>query len=298
MTPHITVCIPTFRRADSLRCLLERLENQITDGRLTFSVVVADNDAARSAERVVRDFCLVSKLCICYCNEPEQNIALVRNRALAQAEGEFIAFIDDDEIPERDWLLELYLAMLEFSADGVLAPVDSLFEVEPPAWVLKGKFFERPVHATGDHLAWNQCRTGNVLLRRAILSSLSTAFRPEFSTAGEDMDFFRRLIEKGHTFVWCQSAAVHEVVPAARCRRSFLLKRALLRGSNFHKHPVERIRNLTKSLLAIPSYALALPVLLVCGEHLFMKVLVKLCDHVSRVCAFAGWEMMKERETH
>ena len=35
-----------------------------------------------------------------YCVEPRQNIALARNKALQNAEGDLIAFIDDDEFPD------------------------------------------------------------------------------------------------------------------------------------------------------------------------------------------------------
>jgi len=38
------------------------------------------------------------------------------------------------------------------------------------------------------------------------------------------------MIERGHAFVWCNEAVVYEVVPPVRWRRTFMLRRALLRG--------------------------------------------------------------------
>ena len=35
----------------------------------------------------------------------KQNIALARNKAIENAKGDFIAFIDDDEFPLDQWLL-------------------------------------------------------------------------------------------------------------------------------------------------------------------------------------------------
>jgi hypothetical protein len=50
-------------------------------------------------------------------------------------------------------------------------------------------------------------------------------------------------------------------------------------------------------VIAVPSYILALPILAICGQHLFIRYLVKLFDHASRLLAFAGWSVVKKRET-
>src|ERR1700683_526178 len=96
-THHISVCICTFKRADLLRRLLDRLANQKTEGLFTYSAVVSDNDSSESAREVVTAFPATNGLQVTYCNEPQQNIALARNRALQHAESDFAAFIDDDE---------------------------------------------------------------------------------------------------------------------------------------------------------------------------------------------------------
>jgi succinoglycan biosynthesis protein ExoM len=294
---HISVCVCTFKRAELLTRLLTKLRCQVTEGEFTFSVVVADNDAEQSAERVVEEFSHATDLKISYCVEPRQNIALVRNKALQNVDGDMIAFIDDDEVPDQKWLWNLLSTYRSFKADGVLGPVKPYFDHEPPAWVRKGRFFERPDYPTGYKLSWNECRTGNVLFSKRILGLVDVPFRSEFGTAGEDMDFFRRMIENGCQFVWCSEAAAYELVPELRCTRSFLLKRALLRGSNFPKHPSKRLINFFKSIVAVPAYTLALPILALIGQHLFVKYLVKICDHASRLLAFAGWAVVKERET-
>jgi succinoglycan biosynthesis protein ExoM len=156
---HISVCICTLKRAELLRRLLERLDMQRTEGLFTYSAVVADNDAAGSAQPVVAAFSAASTLQVTYCLEPQQNIALARNKALQHAAGDFIAFIDDDEFPADDWLLNLYQACTRYGADGVLGPVKPHFESEPPAWVKRGRFFERPSYATGFKMSWSETRT-------------------------------------------------------------------------------------------------------------------------------------------
>jgi succinoglycan biosynthesis protein ExoM len=297
VTLHITVCICTFKRPELLLRLLTALEGQDTGGKFRYSAVVADNDRAGSARAGVEAFAAQASMPVRYCLEPEQNIARVRNRALQHAEGELAAFIDDDEVPEPDWLAVMLQAMQRTGADGVLGPVNPYFDGAPPAWVKKGGFFERPVHPDGYVLRWAECRTGNVLFSRAMIEGIAEPFRPQFATAGEDMDFFRRMIDQGRRFIWCPAGAVRELIPPARMRWSFLLRRALLRGSNYPKHPQGRGRAILKSLIAVPAYVLALPLLALLGRHLLLKYLIKLCDHSARLLAFSGWSLMKERET-
>ena len=103
------------------------------------------------------------------------------------------------------------------------------------------------------------------------------------------------MIGTGHVFVWCNEAVAYEIVPPARWQRSFMLRRALLRGKVDLVDPTSRMLNLMKSVIAIPAYVLALPFLLVLGQHKFMKFLVKTFDHLGRVLTFLGVDLVKEK---
>jgi len=210
---HISVCICTFKRPVYLQRLLNELACQRTDGVFSYSVVVVDNDCNKSAQSVVESFRQASSLEILYCVEPEQSIAMARNRAVENAKGDFIAFIDDDEFPGDKWLLTLVTAFHELKADGILGPVLPYYETPPPQWIIKGKFHERPSHETGTVLPWPKTRTGNVLLKRDIFNNKDNMFKTEFGSGGEDRDFFRRMIRLGFRFVWCNEAPVYESIP-------------------------------------------------------------------------------------
>ena len=228
--------------------------------------------------------------------EPEQNIALARNKALEHADGDFVAFIDDDEFPVKDWMYNLFKCCNTYGADGVLGPVKPYFEHKPPQWVIKGNFFERPTYYTGYQLHWPETRTGNVLFRREMLKGIDCPFRSEFGTGSEDIDFFKRMMVKGRIFVWCNNAVVYELVPPKRCNRSYLLRLALLRGGNSLKHREGRALRLLKSLIAIPMYGLALPFLFVAGQHHFMNYLIKFLDHAGRILSLLGIIPVQKRE--
>jgi succinoglycan biosynthesis protein ExoM len=293
---HISVCICTFKRPMLLKRLLDELDKQYTEGLFNYSVVVVDNDIAQSGRKVTAEFAAHSSIHTSYLVEPQQNIALARNKALANARGDFIAFIDDDEYPAKKWLYALFKTGNESSADGVLGPVKPYFEQYPPQWAIRGKFFERPTHATGYRISLSDARTGNVMFKSKILDGVEAPFGTEFGTGGEDVDFFSRMMGKGYTFIWSNEAIVYEAIPPNRCTRRYLLRRALLRGKNSSRLPVGRVCNLFKSFIAVPVYGLSLPVFFIAGEHYFLNLLIKFCYHAGRLLGVLGFNPVRKSD--
>jgi glycosyltransferase involved in cell wall biosynthesis len=291
----IAVCICTLNRQTLLKRLLEHLQGQQTGDLFSFSIVVADNDVSGSAKAVVEEFAAGSQIHVKYCIEPKRNIALCRNRALENAVGDYIAFIDDDEFPSPNWLAVLFDTCKRSTADGVLGPVRPHFDEQPPKWIVRGGFCQRPEHKSGTIIPWDRSRTGNVLLRRRVFDGLSQPFNEAFGTGGEDKDFFMRVTEAGRVFIWCNEAVVYETVPPSRWKRSYMLKRALLRGKNIIKHPTGRHEVIARSFAAVPVYLFILPFVILFGQHRFMKHCIKLCDHLGRLLALAGLNPVSDR---
>lgn len=293
---HICVCVCTYKRPQLLERLLNKLQGQRTGGVFTYSVLIVDNDHEQSAKSIVIAWKKKGLVPIDYYIEPEKNIAHARNKAVQNARGDFTAFIDDDEFPNEDWLLNLYKTCHEFHADGILGPVNPYFETEPPQWIIKGKLCERESFQTGTRIRNPKyTRTGNVLLNRDIFVDKENLFDPRFGkTGGEDVDFFKRMIQKGNVLVWCNEACVNEIVPPERFKRSYFLKKALLRGVANSKKVSFFSFDAFKSVVAFILYTPALPVLLL-RHDLFMKYLIKDCDHIGKLLALCGLKIIKER---
>lgn len=276
---------------------LDGVTSQVTESAFSYEVVVVDNDCQRSAEDTVRLFQSSNELKIIYDCEPEQNIALARNRAIQNATGNFIAFMDDDEFPEPTWLLRLFKAHKVFSADGVLGPVLPFYEGTPPEWLIRSGLCVRSSFTTGTILKNTKyMRTGNVLFCRQILDGLETYFDPRLGrTGGEDADFFDRMLCAGRSFVWCNEARVFEEVPTARQKRSYFIRRALIRGVTSADQQTFISMGTMKSVVAVIVYTISLPLLLVAGHHLFMKYLIKDFDHLAKLFAQCGIKLVRER---
>ncbi len=290
---HISVCVCTYKRPLLLKRLLKELIRQDTGGLFTYSIVVADNDGERSAEATVAEFRTACEVPIIYCFEARRNIALARNRVVANAEGEYLAFIDDDEFPAPGWLLQLFRTCNEYKVDGVLGPVKRHFDQTPPAWFKKSSIYDRPVNPTGKLVDWEKARTGNVLLRRRIIAGETSPFRPEFR-AGEDQDFFRRKTEEGRVFIWSADALVFETIPPARWKRSYILRKAALQGATAALQPNCGVLNIVKSIIAVPLYLAISPFVLLLGQPLFMALMVKIFDHSGKLLMLMGIDPIHE----
>ena len=206
---HISVCVPTYRRNQTLERLLRKLAVQDISELFDFSAVVVDNDAAGPARETVMRLRDELVLDISYGIEPEQTIPAARNHALRLARGNYIGIIDDDEFPPQQWLVTMYRAIRAFDVDGALGPVHPFFEQQPPDWLLKGRFCERPVHRTGTLLRWDQTRTGNVLLKKEVFDKHHLCFDMTFKTGGSDREFFKQAMHAGCRFVAVEEAPVY-----------------------------------------------------------------------------------------
>lgn len=298
---HISVCICTYKRPGLLANLLEKLQQQVTNDVFTYSAVIVDNDVNETAKSVVEAYKQKSLFNIEYFVEPEQNISLARNKAVGNAGGNFIALIDDDEYPGSNWLLNFFEALANIRADGALGPVVPYYPAGIPKWIIKSKIWEMSFRKTGTTLNWPETRTSNVFLNKKVLDGQVEPFDPKFGlTGGEDQDFFKRMMSKGHRFVWCNEAEVYEVIPPERWSSSFYLKKYLQMGGRtgeLAKNWPFRIKCkwLAKSILAIGFYTLSLPFSLLLGQHAFTKCMLKGLYFFGWLAAFLWKPIVKFR---
>jgi glycosyltransferase involved in cell wall biosynthesis len=302
MRDHISVCICTFRRNALLEHLLKGLKTQETAGLFDFSVVVVDNDAAGCARDTVARLRAELGLDIVYDVEPEQTIPAARNHALRLARGNYIGIIDDDEFPPQTWLVTLFRAIQAFEVDGALGPVHPFFSGQPPAWLVKGRFCERPVHRTGTLLDWSQTRTGNVLLKKDVFDRLGLKFDEKCRTSGSDRVFFKEAIRAGCTFVAVEEAPVYEFVSPERWTKGYYIKRSLLQGFNAHRNIAGERRGASRviapirSVISLAGYAMALPAAACLGAHFLMKCLTGGAYHLSWLASMCGIELIRKRD--
>lgn len=228
----IGICICTFNRPVGLNRLLNSLNSlQInTISRNEIRTIIIDNSINRQSKNIIDEHSSSFKFTLYYDIEPTQGIASARNLAVKRAKDcDFIAFIDDDEIADPNWLNELINIQEKTNADIVSGPVLPLFEIDPPRWIVKGGFFNRRRHATGTK--FNQAATGNILFKSTWLTKYEEPFDTKFNlTGGEDTAFTRKIIQEGATCYWADNAIAYEYNPPTRFKVSWILLRSLRTG--------------------------------------------------------------------
>ncbi len=294
---HICVCICTFKRPELLRQLLSNLEEQKTEGFFDYSIVIVDNDKLESARQVVENFARQSRISIGYEVEPVQNIALARNRAIENADGDFIGLIDDDEFPSSRWLLNLYTAFNTYKPNGgVLGPVIPYYPEGAPQWLIKSKICVRPNHPTGTMLDWNMTRAGNVLLSKKIFNENRFLFDAKKGrTGGEDKELFKLLMEHGYSFIWCREADVYEVVYPDRWKLSHYLYRSLMNGGVTGKEYGKYLTYFVRSLVSLVCYTTLLSISIFSGRHYIYKYFIRVVYDFGRIMGCFGIVFEKER---
>lgn len=291
----ISVCICTYKRPEGLSDLLQALKTQ--EGLLClWEMVVVDNDANGSARTVVKHFQEGGGPAVHYAIEPRQNIALARNRSVAMARGQWIAFVDDDEVPEPNWLSHLLSTAQRYSADGVFAPVIPTLPDCAPSWIRRGAFFDRPRQKTGDPVPGNRTRTSNAMIVAKNIKERKEPFDPQFGlTGGSDFHLFDTMLSEGAQFVWSDEAIVYEKVPAWRANLGWLLRRAIRGGQIYVQHRIitggkhqsfgMALHGLAVMMVAVSAALLLLPF----GVHRSVWWLRKGATGLGKVLVFFPW---------
>jgi len=105
-----TVAIPTYNGEDRLRHVLDKLKLQINTESFSWEVIVVDNNSTDTTAEVVENYQTEwpKFIPLRYAFAAEQGAAFARQRAVEKARGEFIGFLDDDNLPAPDWVAQAY----------------------------------------------------------------------------------------------------------------------------------------------------------------------------------------------
>lgn len=226
----IDLCICSYKRPELLETLIA-VARQTGVPQNELRVIIADNTADAQSRALAGRAAHQLPLTLVYVHAPQDNISIARNACLDHATSEWIAFIDDDEIPRPDWLGQLLAEARRGHWDVVLGPVKALYPDDAPVWARKGDFHSTyPVRVKG---AIRTAYTGNVLFRRDLVERNNLRFRADLGkTGGEDEDFFYRAFDAGARIGFAPEAVVYERVPVARANMNWLLRRNFRAGQS------------------------------------------------------------------
>jgi len=238
--PRMTVAVCTRDRPESLARLLDSLAAQQYE---RMRVLVVDNAPSDDrTRRCVSD--AAARLDLHYVVEERPGLSWARNRALAQSDGEVIAWADDDEICDPWWAAELARGFVEVpdaaAVTGLIVPkeleTESQALFERYSGVHRGRGFERIVYRAGPARTQSPLYPlppfgsgGNMALRRDALNRIGgfdcALGAGTAAMAGEDTAALSLVMLGGGTLVYQPTAITRH-----SHRRDYEMLRRLLLG--------------------------------------------------------------------
>ena len=219
---QVAICICTHNRPNYLASLLAHMQDIVLNGYNPQSVklIVVDNDPNPETAAICQNAAPYLPIDLYYVEEKKAGVTYARNRAIATAlehKAEFMALIDDDDIPQHDWLVQLLNRQAETDAGLVFGTV-MLDDSHLPEWAKKSNIFH-PSHNSKRKIKSYRyglpkgTLTGNVLIGRKIIERIAATgevFSHAFShSGGEDKNFFIRARNAGAKLAWEERSVVH-----------------------------------------------------------------------------------------
>jgi succinoglycan biosynthesis protein ExoM len=305
---RVAIGIVTYRRPQWLADSLQSVGRLAVDSRhIDLTVVVVDNDGAAGGRAVVQAAQQSARWKVLYEVEPTQGISFARNRAVRVAleqGAQFVAFIDDDETVDPDWLSELLAAQRAYGAEVISGPVEPTYGADIPEWIVRGRFFERPRYATGTRL--DTAITANCLIASSVFVGTPEPFHAAFAiTGGGDTHFFRRVHGAGAQIVWADRAVVRERVPRSRANARWILKRAYRGGTSFAQcerllhqtrrwMPLRIVSGIARSFVGV---VMLVPSLLL-GKIRTVRTLQSICIGLGLLAGIVGFSYREYTVVH
>jgi glycosyltransferase involved in cell wall biosynthesis len=231
---HISAIIPTFNRASMLKRTLQSLLGQTLPSD-EYEIIVVDNNSTDDTNDVVQSFqdntVGVQVRCIL---EREQGSSATRNRGAHEAQGELLAFIDDDETASPTWLatyVEAHATLANIGAIG--GPCEVVYETERPEWLFKELDYTYAKLDKGEQvrrLDEDVVYEGNLSIRKDLFIEYG-GFPTSLGRTGNNYLGYEggalqsRLRRAGFDIYYLPQAVIWHHIPASRMSRWEVLRR-------------------------------------------------------------------------
>jgi glycosyltransferase involved in cell wall biosynthesis len=139
---NLTIAICTFNGACRLPALIEKLlyltQHPIkltNQENLKWEIIIVDNNSSDNTAKVINSYQQKFPANqFNYIFESQQGVAYARRRAIQEAKGEIIGFLDDDNLPKDNWIAEVYQFFQQHpQAAACGSSIQGIYEIEPPA---------------------------------------------------------------------------------------------------------------------------------------------------------------------
>lgn len=218
--PNFSIIVNTLNRADHLKKVLNSFQWLKYPGE--FEVIVVNGPSTDHSRKIIRSW--LPHIRVAQCDKA--NLSVSRNIGIAMAQGEIIAFIDDDAIPEPEWLMQLAEAYTDPKIGGVGGFVydDTGYYLQYQYCVVDrfANAYFSPTHPVSPahlqkHEYFSHLLGCNASFRRSALHEIK-GFDEAYEYFLDETDVCLRLIDAGYQIVQLPHAFVHHYYASNQIR--------------------------------------------------------------------------------
>jgi len=225
ITQDCSVIIPVYRRYAIVKTILESLSNQTNVNNIK-EIIICDSEKDDDNMKIVIESCrglfMTSTIKHVFV---ENNISAKRNAGIMQANSENLIFIDDDCVPEQNFILT-HLRMLKDSDDVIFCGIVEFnkkklknsnytkFRNSRHERVNLNNIYEHSENAeTTEYMNFINFVTMNMSCKKKLLTDKNLFFDKDFiGYGGEDTEFGCRAQICGVSIKKCSAKIIHEEI--------------------------------------------------------------------------------------
>jgi O-antigen biosynthesis protein len=197
-TPKVSVVVCSYNGGRTLDGCLRSLE---TLNYPDYEVILVNDGSTDSVPQIAARYPGIR-----YHAQPNRGLSVARNVGMELAQGEIIAYTDDDCFADPDWLYFLVAKLLETGATGVGGP-NLLPTTDGPVAACVSASPGTPAHILIDDNVAEHVPGCNMAFWADRLRAIG-GFDPVYTKAGDDVDVCWRLQAEGDHIVYAPAAVV------------------------------------------------------------------------------------------
>lgn len=234
-TPVVhTIALCTYNHVERLTHTLVDL-GKVATPRQSWELLIVDNGSDDATPDLLREsWWRPPGWKVRVVREENLGIAHARNRAVREARGEYVIFLDDDETPASNWLIAMEEAIQTWHPDALGGKIEVSFVGAPrPAWLQDELLGFLGALDHGPEPRWlgdasTPIFTGNCAFRRDLFEDIghfdtSLGRRGRENTGGEDTEMYRRIIALGRRVRWLPDALIYHRIQADKLKRKYFI---------------------------------------------------------------------------
>ena len=254
MMIELTVAICTYNGAARLPQVLDGLVAQIDTDPFVWEIIVIDNNSRDRTADVVHQYQGWCTHPIHYYFEAQQGLAFARRLAIKKVQGDWVAFLDDDNIPSPNWVSAVYAFALSHPQAGAYGgQIQGVYETNPP------EDFNRIASCLGiidrgstpfrydiDSRGLLPAGAGLVVRKSVWLEHIPEEPRlkgvcgQSLAAKGEDLETLSYIRNAGWEIWHNPDRVIEHHIPRSRLEKDYLLQ--VFRGIGLSRYPIRRLR--------------------------------------------------------